>query len=97
MSVTKVKKNYYLTFGQKYYREPHPWFSKAHPSGLVQVRAYDYASAREYVIGRIGSLWSDLYEASAEQSTLDVAELYPLGVLEVWDATVVAGRRSSRG
>ena len=53
---------HYLTFGQKYRREPHPALgSAANPDGYVEVCAQDEAHARSQVVELIGDKWSMLY------------------------------------
>lgn len=53
--------NHYLTFGQKYRREPHPLGMGASPDGYVEVCAQDGLAARKQVVELIGSAWSMLY------------------------------------
>lgn len=38
--------DYYVTFGQRYAREPHPTFPGAHPDGYVVIEAADEEAAR---------------------------------------------------
>lgn len=52
---------WYLTFGQKYRREPHPIGMGANPDGYVEVHAPDEAHARSQVVELIGDKWSMLY------------------------------------
>ena len=60
---------YYLTFGQKYRREPHPLGASSNPNGYVEVYAPDELDARQQVVELIGSAWSMLY--SEEEFTSD--------------------------
>jgi hypothetical protein len=62
-------------------------WASAHPDGWVTVVADDYGLAREWTIENFGTAWSDLYDADEHKST--DAELYPLGELARFDASIV--------
>lgn len=85
-----MRKRFIITFGQKYRRETHPTFAKAHPDGWVVVVADDDMQARLEVIHRIGREWAFLYSsAEFEALTRPVAplrQLYPRGELDLWVA-----------
>ncbi len=59
-------KTFYLTFGQKYAREPHPnWVNSAkqfiHPDGWWEVYAPDKEKARDAAFDCLGQYWAGLY------------------------------------
>lgn len=70
-----------VTFGQKYPHEPHPYYDRAHRDGFVAVLAPDYHTARAYVVARLGSAWSNLYDLSATDTDWG---LFPFGELDRW-------------
>lgn len=78
--------NWYLTFGVKYYREPHPLGPEGgNPNGFVTVKAPTEAHARRQVRDIIGDAWSMLYteeeffgEANAFEGKLAV-DFFPDG------------------
>ena len=79
---------YRVTFGQKYPREPHPTFGKAHRDGWVTIVAADYDTARACVTGWLGTAWCDMY---GPESWPQVAHYFPLGELHRIDASETAG------
>lgn len=74
-------KTFSVTFGQKYHNEPHPVYP-LHPDGWLVIEAPSESIAREFLGTRIGDQWSFIYEGSEPESP----ELYPRGVLAVWEA-----------
>lgn len=74
-----IMANYYVTFGQKYHREPHPDFPRANPDGWLRVIAEDYESARKIVTERMGPAWAFMYTEDDFKP-----EYHPLGELGVW-------------
>jgi hypothetical protein len=68
---------FYVTFGDKYRREEHPEFKKAHPDGYVALEADNYLQARNTAILWFGRYWSGLYRWEELQ-----AKMYPLGQLD---------------
>ena len=67
---------FYVTFGQRYRVEPHPYL--CHPDAFTEVQAETYEHAREKVITRYGTQWAFIYgEAEFDKS------LYPRGRGEV--------------
>jgi hypothetical protein len=77
------KETWYFTFGWQYSRQEHPRMKRAHPDGVLEVKAKDYSRARDYVISRIGPAWEDILEQRVYE--INKPE-FPLGVLETWDA-----------
>ena len=74
--------NYFVTFGQKYAREPHPTFPGAHPDGVLKVVAEDEADARRLVFDTIGRFWAFMYD---EEQITESMHFYPYGVTHVLD------------
>lgn len=79
-------RQFYVTFGQQYRRDPHPTYTEAHPDRWVRVdlthAELDQPArihATELVVHRIGRAWSMLYD----QSDFTPA-YYPLGEVAVW-------------
>jgi hypothetical protein len=52
---------YYVSFGQRYAREPHPAIPSIHPDGLLEIEADNYDDARGKAFVAIGIAWSYLY------------------------------------
>lgn len=75
--------NYFVTFGQKYAREPHPTFPGAHPDGVLRVVAKDGADALLRVCETIGSFWAFMYN---EEQITESMHFYPAGVTHVLDS-----------
>lgn len=73
---------FYVTFGDQYRREPHPYFPGAHPDGYLKVMAQDEVAARLLCFRMMDSKWSMIYpEAEFWEDPEDVAKWYPLGEL----------------
>jgi hypothetical protein len=72
---------WYLTFGQRYAREEHPTFPKAHPDGYVVIEADLYEDARGKAIEEVGLFWADLYseEDFFSEDDLFGDTMFPLG------------------
>lgn len=86
---------WYVTFGQQYSRNPHPRWPKAHPDGVLAVKAFDYDQARQFVLRELGTCWSDL--VSQHDWLTESWKYYPRGVIEIWDAArePVSGRTTT--
>lgn len=78
-------REYRVTFGVMYRREPHPTFPAADPDGWLTVMAPDEESARALVVDRIGRAWAFIY--SAERMT---EHYYPHGEITRWSTEVEA-------
>lgn len=76
-------KEFYVTFGDQYRREPHVSFQNAHPDGYVQIDAPDEVTARRVAFGIFDTQWSMLYTFDEfwKDGTADVERWYPLGRL----------------
>jgi len=59
--IAGVKKEYYITFGQKYRYEPHPRASWVDPDGYVVIEAEDKGLAAQKAVELFGQLWSFIY------------------------------------
>lgn len=73
-------KTYYLTFGQRYRREPHEKWKNTktqyiHPDGYWKVTARDGIEARMKIADVVGIYWSNLYDKEPSK------EMYPLGII----------------
>lgn len=55
---------FYVTFGQKYAREPHPTLAAAHPDAWVEVDADSEMEARQLVFRALWSKWAFMYAES---------------------------------
>lgn len=77
---------FHVTFGQRFPREEHPTFPKAHRDGWVDILASDEHGAREIAVARLGQAWSGLYPDDDDWREHSVP-FYPMGVL----ATFVQG------
>lgn len=66
---------FYITFGQKYRRQPHP--KGGHPDGWFVVEADTKANAELIVKAELGMEWSNCYEAGDFKDR----SLYPRGEL----------------
>lgn len=53
-------KEFFLTFGQRYHLETHPSGLNVHPDGYFIIEAISYDEARDVVIARFGTGWSNL-------------------------------------
>lgn len=71
---------FYVTFGQRYRHEPHPYMG--HPDGWTEVQAPDYDQARSKVIHRYGNQWACLYDEE-DFKRPGYKEMYPKGRLEL--------------
>jgi hypothetical protein len=77
-------KEFLVTFGQKYRREPHPKVKYADPDGWLSIMAYDYDQAREMAFQELGPSWSFIYERGVHK--LNEGH-FPLGQLHQIVAT----------
>lgn len=68
-------REWFVTFGSQYPREPHPTFEQAHRDGWVTVVAPDERAARRLTVELLGTAWSGIYEEQPE------SWLFPLGEL----------------
>jgi hypothetical protein len=57
---------FYVTFGQRYAREPHPTFPAAHPDGYVVIVAPSEPIARAAAFSAFGTAWAFIYERPPE-------------------------------
>jgi hypothetical protein len=71
-------KNFYITFGQKYGREPHPSGLNIHPDGYVRIEADSESEARDIAFDTLGEYWAFCYH---EKSFLSDISYYPIGEL----------------
>lgn len=65
--------DFYVTFGQKYRGEKHPF--GGHPDGYFRVAAFDIAEARDFIILCVGMQWSNIYAAPPEKKYAPYGEL----------------------
>lgn len=65
--------HWYVTFGQKYRREPHP--QGGHPDGYFLVEATNEDEARRKVFATLGKAWSNIYEELPESRYVPRGEL----------------------
>jgi hypothetical protein len=68
---------FFVTFGQKYRREPHPY--GGHPDGWFELEAESQGEAREKLCAVIGTTWAFIY---TEPVFEDSKGLYPRGLLK---------------
>jgi hypothetical protein len=68
---------FFVTFGQRYHREPHPTFPQAHPDGWVEIIAPNYATAWQITQDHLGNHFAFIYEEEQLEKPF-----YPLGCLE---------------
>jgi len=54
--------NFYVTFGQRFRRQPHPASDNIHPDGYVKIEAVTYAVARAKAMELFGPMWAFIYE-----------------------------------
>lgn len=71
---------YRVTFGQKYPRELHPYYDRAHHDGYVAVFASSEAAARAYCVARLGREWAFLYAMDTDTDW----SFFPLGEIDRW-------------
>ena len=69
---------FYVTFGQRYRSEAHPYLPTATPDGWVRIIAETEADARRIACEFLGERWSFLYKAADFDD-----HLYPDGELAV--------------
>lgn len=69
---------FYVTFGIKYAREPHPTFAAAHPDGWVTIEAPDEIAARTVAFERLGIYFAFIYYDAPDGC------LFPRGELARW-------------
>jgi hypothetical protein len=63
-SLAVDQQNYFLTFGIRYYSEPHPTWPECNPKGWVRITASDYEEARVIAELTFGLHWSMLTPAA---------------------------------
>ena len=73
-----VLDTFYVTFGQRYRTEAHPYLPTATPDGWVRIVAETEADARRIACEFLGERWSFLYKAADFDD-----HLYPDGELAV--------------
>ena len=71
---------YRVTFGQKYPREPHPYYDRAHHNGFVTILAPSEEAARAYAVARLGRQWAFLYSIDSPTDW----SFFPLGEIDRW-------------
>ena len=54
--------NFYITFGQRFRREPHPASDNIHPDGYVKIEAVTYTVARAKAVELLGLQWAFMYD-----------------------------------
>ena len=79
--MTRVKHDFYVTFGQKYRTERHPHFPAAHPDGWFRLTVVNYENAK-VVAGML--FGEDGYSMIYRKSEFE-EQLYPSGELGSWD------------
>lgn len=74
--------NFYLTFGQRFRWDAHPFLPHTicSPDGWVRVVAHSYSEARRCVVDRIGLEWAFLYSEKYFNP-----EYFPNGESAVWE------------
>lgn len=88
-----TEKRFFVTFGQRYSRERHPVFRRAHPDGWLMIKAGSEDEAREIAFSAIGDAWSMSY---TEAQFRKIRHHYPkgeLGVLTFEDAHCDCGHQ----
>lgn len=73
-----ILQTFYVTFGQRYRTEAHPYLPTATPDGWVRIIAETEADARRIACEFLGERWSFLYKATHFDD-----HLYPDGELAV--------------
>lgn len=68
------RKKWFVTFGQRYRIEEHPFLPGAHPDGWVTIIADTMDEARQKAFEALGQHWSMIYD------NID-PEWYPMGEL----------------
>lgn len=79
MVVLSMTAEFRVTFGQRYRREEHPAFPKAHPDGWLTVVADDENKARAWAFEFLGDRWAFLQAEPFDRDDWDGH--YPLGEL----------------
>lgn len=77
---------FYVTFGARYAREPHPKWALAHPDGYLVLEAEDEPFAREAAWKLCGQHWAFIYTqeqmfADVRHGGLTADDLFPRGEL----------------
>ena len=72
-------REYRVTFGQQYRRDPHPHLRVAHPDGWLTILAPDEEAARRQAFALLDRAWSMMYDHTEWGTDWD--ELYPQGEL----------------
>lgn len=70
-------KNFYVTFGQRYRQEHHPFMANAHPDGWLRIEAETNAEARETAFDWLDVHWAFVYDEKDFDKSL-----FPLGELK---------------
>jgi hypothetical protein len=76
-------KEFAITFGFQYDREPHPFFSLAHPQGFIVIEADDEEDARMMAYAHLGSAWAFIYETDSPV-WVEFSPAYTKGELARW-------------
>ena len=72
-----MQHEYRVTFPQRFRRENHPRFIKAHPDGWVTIVASSEGLARDLAFHVFGEGWAFIY--GPDDPGRPTEELYPLG------------------
>lgn len=72
-------KEFFITFGVKYAREPHPYFHKANPNGYVVVEAPSEDIARRIARAKTANMYAFIYPRDNFDSSY-----HPKGEIERW-------------
>lgn len=72
-----MSREYALTFGVQYGREPHPSGLSVYPHGYVVIEAESEADARDIAFTHYGRAWSGLYDMVWDFA--DRGEHFPAG------------------
>ncbi|MGH3795991.1 MAG: hypothetical protein ACRDSP_14000 [Pseudonocardiaceae bacterium] len=75
---SKIRTEFFVTFGAQYRDQLHPTLSVAHPDGWVTVVAQDYDAARALAIGWLGTAWCDIYSEKPDLALFPLGELWRL-------------------
>ena len=75
---TGKMQKFYVTFGQKYKREPHPKASWISPDGVLLVEAQSYRDARELTFKALGDRFCGMHMYDEKA---DISFHYPLGII----------------
>lgn len=77
----------FVTFGQRYAREPHPTFPEAHPDGVLAVAAETYDEARELIAEAVGVHYAFDYPVGPDLPSWLHLKEYPRGICHILDAS----------